>query len=118
MTLPGYDAEFIGDSQFTFHDVIEKRYFSLKLDSVAQGDKKTPADGYKAVIDSGTSVIVGPSELVDPMIEGITVNEDCSNINDLPNLTWTIDGIDYTLTSYDYVLQVTDGDERACVLGI
>jgi cathepsin D len=106
MTMPGYDKELVGDNQFTFHNVIEERYYSLKLDGLKQGDTQISADGFKAVIDSGTSVIVGPKTIIDPLIAGITVNDDCSGVESLPNLTWTIDGIDYVLTPNDYVLSV------------
>jgi len=106
MTMPGYDTELVGDNQFTFHNVIEERYYSLKLDGLKQGDTQISADGFKAVIDSGTSVIVGPKTIIDPLIAGITVNDDCSGVESLPNLTWTIDGIDYVLTPNDYVLSV------------
>lgn len=118
MTMPGYDEELVGDNQFTFHNVIEQRYYSLKLDSLAQGNTKIASDGFKAVIDSGTSVIVGPKTLVEPLIANITVNDDCSGVEDLPDLTWTIDGIDYTLTPNDYVLSVEQGGDRECVLGV
>lgn len=118
MTLPGYDEELVGDNEFTFHDVIEKKYFSLNLTGIKKGEATIPTDGYKAVIDSGTSVLVGPNSLINPIIEGITVNEDCSGIEALPDITFQIDGLDYTLTSNEYVLKVTMGDETACVLAL
>jgi len=65
MTVPGYDETVTANAEFTYHNVIEQAYFSLKLDSVQQSGKdKISADGYKAVIDSGTSVLVGPNTLV------------------------------------------------------
>lgn len=97
---------------------MEERYYSLKLDSVAQGSNKIVLNGIKAVIDSGTSVIVGNKDLVDPLIEGIVVNDDCSGVELLPNITFTIDGLDYVLNHNDYVLRVSDGQEDECVLGI
>lgn len=118
MTLPGYDTELVGNTEFTYHNVVEQRYYSLQLDSISQGSNKISTTGWKAVIDSGTSVIVGPSTLVDPLIKGITVNDDCSGVDALPNLTFTIDAIDYVLTPSDYVLSVTSGGQTECVLGV
>ena len=43
-------------------------------------------DGLKAAIDSGTSAIVGSNEIVDPLISDITVEEDCSNLDSLPDI--------------------------------
>lgn len=59
---------------------------------------------YFAVIDSGTSIIVGDKTLVDQLTEGIKVQEFCQNIDELPTITFTIDGIDYPLTGREYVL--------------
>jgi len=59
---------------------------------------------YYAVIDSGTSILVGPTKLVNDLIDGITVKKTCKGIEDLPDVTFTLDNIDYTLTYNDYVL--------------
>ena len=56
------------------------------------------------VIDSGTSLIAGPKAIVDPLIEGITVAQDCSGQDSLPDLTFTIDSTDYVLKPKDYIL--------------
>jgi cathepsin D len=69
-----------------------------------QGGQKVASSGYKAVIDSGTSLIIGPKSLIDPLIQGITVNQDCSGIDSLPDITFTIDNIDYDLSPKDYVV--------------
>lgn len=118
MTLPGFDQEAMNGQEFTFHNVVEQKYYSLALTGLRKGDKKINADGFKAVIDSGTSVLVGPNTLVKPLIEGITVNDDCSGIESLPDITFQIDNIDYVLTYNDYVLKVTQGDQTECVLAV
>ena len=56
------------------------------------------------MIDSGTSLIAGPTHIIDPLIENIQVAGDCSNLKTLPSLTFTIDTIDYVLSPIDYVL--------------
>lgn len=117
MTLPGYD-ESVMNGEFQFHNVIEQKYWSLNLTSLAQGTTQIPADGYKAVIDSGTSALVGPNKLVGKLIEGIEVSADCSNIDSLPEITFSIDNIDYTLSGHDYVLQVSALGQTECVMGI
>jgi hypothetical protein len=71
MVIPGMDSENFETIQK--HDVVEQKYWALKLDSVAQGDTKIDASEYKAVIDSGTSLLVGPKKIVDPLIKGIKV---------------------------------------------
>jgi hypothetical protein len=104
MTIPGYEQEaYNGDMQF--HDVAEEKYWSLRFTSMSQaGKSKIDMSNYYAVIDSGTSVIVGPSKLIDELSEGITVKRTCKGIEELPDITFTIDNIDYVLTWEDYVV--------------
>lgn len=111
-----------GDSQswgtVHTHKVVEEKYWALQLDNVKQGSKVIDASKYKGVIDSGTSLLVGPKAIVDPLINGISVKSDCSNKRDLPGISFTFDGIEYPLTSDDYVLQVTQLGKTECLLGI
>jgi len=119
MTLPGYDkTAMTGD--FQFHDVIEKKYWSLQLTSMSVGNTKVDTSGYKAIIDSGTSVLVGPDHIVNPLIEGIEVAMDCINLEELPDIKIVFDSTEYVLTSKDYVLEVDDPEsgQRACMLAI
>ena len=79
MVIPGMDEE--NYATIETHPVVQKGYWSLDLDSIAQGDKKIDASKYMAVIDSGTSLIAGPKEIVSPLIEGISVNANCDGID-------------------------------------
>lgn len=116
MVMPGMDSE--NYATIDTHKVVEQKYFSLALKSVSQGSTVIDASKYKAVIDSGTSLLVGPKEIVDPLIAGITVNADCSNISALPTLSFTIDETQYDLAPSDYVLQVSAGGQTECLLGV
>ena len=116
MVVPGMDSE--NYETIEKHNVVEQKYWALKLDSIAQGDSKIDASDYKAVIDSGTSLLVGPKKIVDPLIKGITVKKDCSNIDTLPSMTFTIDEADYELDASDYVLKITQGGQSECLLGV
>jgi len=99
------------------HPVRQQAYWSINLASMQQAGKAAvDTTGYYAVIDSGTSLMVGPSAITDPLIEGITVNDDCSGIEDLPDVYLTFDDVTYTLSYSDYVLQV--GSPAQCVMGI
>jgi len=116
MVVPGMDSE--NYETIEKHNVVEQKYWALKLDSIAQGDSKIDASDYKAVIDSGTSLLVGPKKIVDPLIKGITVKKDCSNIDSLPSMTFTIDETDYELDASDYVLKITQGGQSECLIGV
>jgi len=116
MVIPGMDTE--GYTVIQAHKVVEEKYWALKLDSMNQGDTVIPAGNIKAVIDSGTSLLVGPKAVVDQLIAGITVSSDCSNLDTLPDIGFTMDGQHYPLTAKDYVLQVTELGSTECILGI
>jgi hypothetical protein len=114
MTIPGMDSANPLETIET-HNVVEQKYWALALTSLQQaGKNKIPAGDYKAVIDSGTSLLVGPKAIIDPFIQGIDVKKDCSNIASLPDLTFTIDNTDYVLSGSDYTLNV----QGQCMLGI
>jgi cathepsin D len=116
MVVPGMDSE--NYEAIDTHKVVEEKYWALDLAYVAQGDKKIDASGFKAVIDSGTSLLVGPKQLVDPLIDGIKVETDCSNLDSLPEMSFTIDSQTYALSPKDYVLQVTQFGKTECLLGV
>jgi hypothetical protein len=116
MVIPGMDEE--NYSVVQSHKVAEKKYWALTLAGAAQGDKKVDTTGYMAVIDSGTSLLAGEEKIVKPLIDGIKVNTDCSGLDSLPTITFTIDDQDYPLAPSDYVLKVTEGGQSECLLGI
>lgn len=65
----------------------------------------------KAIVDSGTSLLTGPSETVAAIAKSIGAKEIIAgeymvacNYDTLPNLDFTIDGKVYTLTAYDYLI--------------
>jgi hypothetical protein len=116
MVIPGMDTENYGT--IDTHKVVEEKYWSLQLDSIAQGDKVIDASNYKAVIDSGTSLLVGPKAIIDPLIAGIKVPKTCGDLSTLPDMTFTIDGTAYTLTADDYVLKITQSGVTECLLGV
>ena len=117
--LSGFDPERSSESSFQKHSVIEKKYYSIQIDSIQQkGKDAVDMTDYKAAIDSGTSLIVGPSEVIDPVIEGITVHKSCRGIEDLPDITFTFSGIKYVLTYNDYVVKATSDGTTECVMGI
>jgi len=61
---------------------------------------------------------MGPKSVIDPVIDGIRVHRLCRDIESLPDITFTFDGIDYLLTYEDYVVQVTQDDTTECLMGI
>jgi len=75
--------------------------------------------GCLMVVDSGTSVIAGPTKAMNALIAQIgTVNQDCSGIDKLPVVSFTLGGKDFELGPDFYVIKVSDGGKEQCMLGI
>jgi len=120
MYVPGWDMT---NEEHMFkgvqtHKVVEEKYWGINLTSMRQGTTNIDTSGYLAVIDSGTSLLVGPKALTDKLIDGISVEQDCSNLDSLPEIGFNFDGTDYALSPSDYVLQVTQLGKTECLLGV
>ena len=118
MIMPGFEQS--GYTKVATHNVIEETYWNLNLTSISgpNGTINTAALGYKAAIDSGTSLIMGSFDVINPLIEGIVVNQDCSGVEALPNITITLDSTEYVLTQNDYVLRLVEFGATSCIMGI
>lgn len=70
-----------------------------------------------AIIDSGTSLIACPSTIATKINNLLGAIDDgygnyiidCSTVSTLPNIGFTINGVDYPLTPKDYILQDSSG---------
>lgn len=66
------------------------------------------SQGCAAIIDSGTSLIAGPRSALNQLGAQIpAVQEDCSNLKELPKLRFVIDGHQFELPPEAYVMRIT-----------
>nr|CAB3234492.1 cathepsin D-like [Phallusia mammillata] len=125
--LGGVDtSRFTGS--FNYHKVTTKGYWQIAMDGVAISDSagtKACVGGCKAIVDSGTSLLAGPTDEIEKInkaigamkfIEGEWIVM-CSNIPKMPNVTFTLSGVIYTLTPQQYVMQESTGGETVCISG-
>lgn len=74
------------------------------------------------VVDTGTSILTGPSSKINPLIQQIgNVSSDCSGVEALPTLSFSLAGTEFTLEPEYYVLKVADesnGGAIECQLGL
>jgi len=90
-------------------------YWQVSLDAMTFGGKPVISSSQKAIIDSGTSLLAGPTEQVAALAKQVGAQSlmgkeytvDCSKLSSLPDLKVTLGGKEFTLTSKDYVLQVS-----------
>ncbi|CAD8133714.1 unnamed protein product [Paramecium octaurelia] len=115
LTLGGWDTEhFTGDLHF--HNVANKYYWLLDADNILVNGKDLGLckHGCKVVADTGTSLLTGPSDDLYDLLDTLNIDENCSNIKELPKLTFVLDGVNYDLDANDYVMKIdSEGNEVA-----
>jgi len=92
---------------FTGMNVVGHMHWGVKMTKVGPGgwDPCEPSCG--AIIDSGTSLIAASSEALSSLGGLIAqIKEDCSNLHELPDLTFELDGHSFALPPSAYVLKV------------
>lgn len=107
------------------------KYYTLKFDNywaIAMDDIIFNGTSYKVssnllgIVDTGTSVLVGPSKVIDNMTKafgsGREKQVDCAQVPNLPTLDFIIGGDKYTLTGKDYILEVDQGGKSTCIVGL
>ncbi|CAD8133884.1 unnamed protein product [Paramecium pentaurelia] len=115
LTLGGWDNDhFTGELHF--HNVVNKYYWLLDADNILVNgqDVGLCKHGCKVVADTGTSLLTGPSEGLYDLLDTLNIDENCSNVKELPKLTFVLDGINYDLDANDYVMKIdSQGNEVA-----
>lgn len=113
-SIGGYDkTKFHGE--ITWLPVRRKAYWEVKFDGIGLGDEYAVLEGHGAAIDTGTSLIALPSQLAEILNAQIGAEKswngqytiDCAARENLPDLTFTFDGYNFTITPYDYTLEVS-----------
>lgn len=104
----------------------DKGYWQIRLDNIkVHGRVAFCPNGCEAIVDSGTSLITGPSVDVKKLQKLIGATPlyfgeytvDCLHISNLPTVTFTIGKRDYTITPEQYVLKEHTEKTPQCLTG-
>ncbi|CAB1428744.1 unnamed protein product [Pleuronectes platessa] len=115
---------YTGDLHYV--NVTRKAYWQIKMDGVEVGTQLTLCKtGCQAIVDTGTSLIVGPRQEVRalhraigalPLIMGEYLI-DCKKIPSLPVVSFNIGGKMFNLTGEDYVMKEFQKGSSICLSG-
>ncbi|KAI9508925.1 aspartic peptidase A1 [Russula earlei] len=98
----------------TYVPVRRRAYWEIELEKVGFGDEELDLENTGAAIDTGTSLIVVPTDIAEMLNAQIGAKRswngqyivDCSKVPHLPELSLYFDGEAYPLKGSDYVLEV------------
>lgn len=104
-------------SGMTWVPVTVPGYWQVAMDDIkVDGEKQDMCGDAKCqvAVDTGTSLLAGPSGFVDKLVQELSVADDCSNMRELPDIGFVVGGKTLSLAPEDYVAQSTQG----CSLGL
>ncbi|CAG5897530.1 unnamed protein product, partial [Menidia menidia] len=125
LMLGGTDPQYYtGDLHYV--NVTRKAYWQIDMNSIDVGNQLTVCKtGCQAIVDTGTSLIVGPVEEVRALQKAIgalplLMGEyliDCKKIPSLPVVSFNIGGKLFNLTGEDYVMKESQLGVSICLSG-
>ncbi|XP_028267251.1 napsin-A [Parambassis ranga] len=125
LVLGGTDPQYYsGDLHYV--NVTRKAYWQVEMSGVTVGNQLTLCkSGCQAIVDTGTSLIVGPVEEIRALQKAIgalplLMGEyliDCKKIPSLPIISLNIGGKMFNLTGEDYVMKETQLGMSICLSG-
>ena len=113
------DTKYTGE--LTYVPVTQQGYWQFKMDSFTLDDGNICDGGCEAVADTGTSLIVGPTQAVEMLQNAIGAKKswngqytvDCNKVPSLSPINFVIGGKKFEMTANDYVLNV----QGTCISG-
>jgi hypothetical protein len=110
LTFGGYDDSYFTGS-ITYHQLYldTGNYYMIQWNTVAVGS--TPINpqcgvlGCRAIVDSGTSLIIGPSRVISSILSHLNINSNCNGVDNLDDIIFTIGSDSYAIPSSIYVLR-------------
>lgn len=117
LTFGGYKQENLA-SDVVWAKVVRESWWQVAMDDITFDNKPQNLcggeGGCQVAVDTGTSMLAGPTDLVDKLTSMVDVKEDCSNFNALPKLGFQLGNKVLNLRPDDYI----DRDTSSCSLSL
>jgi len=110
VTFGGYRADRLA-SDIVWAPVKVESWWQVAIDDITFNNApKNLCDGQcQVAVDTGTSMLAGPSDLVDKLSNMVNAKDDCSNFDELPNLGFQIGDTVLNLRPDDYMDKSANG---------
>nr|QDK55079.1 cathepsin D [Acipenser sinensis] len=125
LLLGGTDPKYY-TGEFNYLNITRQAYWQIHMDEMGVGSQLTLCKGgCEAIVDTGTSLITGPSAEVKalqkaigavPLIQGEYM-VDCKKVATLPAVSFKLGGQTYTLTGDQYILKESQAGQTICLSG-
>lgn len=91
-----------------------KAYWEVDLDAITFGDATAELENTGVILDTGTSLIALPSTLAELLNKEMGAKKgyngqytvECNKRDSLPDMSFNLSGHNFTITPYDYILEV------------
>ncbi|KAJ9148605.1 Asp-domain-containing protein [Pleurostoma richardsiae] len=91
-----------------------KAYWEVDFDAISLGDETAELENTGVILDTGTSLIALPTNLAEMMNKEIGAKKgfngqysvECDKRDELPDVTFTLGGYNFSITPYDYILEM------------
>ena len=112
MTIGDWDStQFTGEIDWI--PVTKQLWWYFDLDDILVNDvsvgfcAKTETGKCAGVLDTGTSMIAGPTKYMDVVMKDIDIDANCKGLEKNPTITWVINGKKYPLEPHEYILNLS-----------
>lgn len=112
MTIGGVDS-YLYTGPFYYTPIVSDTYYVINLGGISVGGQPV-VNSDTAIVDSGTSCLIGPANDINNILNNINIGSDCTGLNSAPNITVTVAGQQWNLTPSDYTLQIS-GQCQLCI---
>ncbi|XP_028654966.1 pepsin A-like [Erpetoichthys calabaricus] len=117
LTFGGLDPAYYNGS-IQWIPLSSKTYWQITVENVkVQGQVVACVHGCEAIVDTGTSMIIGDSNNINNILAWVGLHKDqngkysvnCKNIGSMPDVTFVINRVEFALPASAYVLQTSSG---------
>lgn len=125
LMLGGTDSKYY-HGELSYLNVTRKAYWQVHMDQLEVGSGLTLCKGgCEAIVDTGTSLMVGPVDEVKELQKAIGAVAlmqgeymvPCEKVSSLPIINLKLGGKNYELHPDKYILKVTQGKQTLCLSG-